>query len=329
MEGDPVRMHYCVGAVVLGFMTLTLAVAGQETAKVPVVGVLMVMAMPDDPVVPAIREGLRQFGYVDGTNIRIERRAAQNRMDQLPALAKELVDLGADVIVVGGEPAARAAKQESSTVPIILISFDHDPVASGLIDSFSRPTGNVTGVFSRTSELVGKRLELLREALPKASRVAVFWDSASARQLEAVEPSTRALGLDLERIELRGSYDYAAAFSAARKHKAQAVVLLFSPKFTQERVRIASLALESKMPTMYQEEMSVKAGGLMSYGPSVAEMFGRSGYYIDRLLKGAKVGDLPVEQASKFRLVVNLKTAKALRLTIPQSILLRADEVIR
>ena len=313
----------------MGFMTLALAVAAKEPAKVPVVGVLMVMTMPDDPVVPAIREGLRRFGYVDGTNIRIERRAAQNQMDRLPTLARELVDLGADVIVVGGEPTARAARQASSTLPIIIIAFDHDPVASGLIDSFSRPSGNVTGVFSRTSELVGKRLELLRETLPNASRVAVFWDSISVRQLEAVEPSTRALGLELERIELRGSYDYAAAFNAARKQKAQAVVLLFSPMFTQERVRIASLAVESRMPTMYQEEMPVKAGGLMSYGPSLAEMFGRSAYFIDRLLKGAKVSDLPVEQASKFRLVVNLKTAKALRLTIPQSILLRADEVIR
>jgi len=323
------RTRRSFAAAVLGLMTLALSAAGQEPAKVPIVGVLLRMALPDDPVVPAIREGLRRFGYVDGTNIRIERRAAENQVDRLPALARELVALGADIIVVGVEPAARAARQASSTLPIIIVSFDHDPVASGLIDSFSRPSGNVTGVFSRTSELIGKRLELLREALPSISRVAVFWDSASVRQLEAVEPSTRALGLDLERIELSGSYDFAAAFNAARKRKAQAVVLLFSPMFVQERARVASLALESGMPTMYQEETPVKAGGLMSYGPSVSEMFGRSAYYIDRLLKGAKVSDLPVEQASKFRLVVNLKTAKVLRLTIPQSILLRADEVIR
>ena len=311
------------------FLTLSLPVAAKERAKIPVVGVLMAIALPEDPVLPAIREGLREVGYVDGSNIRIERRAAQNQMDRLPTLARELVDLGAEVIVVGGEATARAARQASNTVPIIFISFDHDPVASGLIDSFSRPSGNVTGVFARADELVGKRLELLKEALPNASRVAVFWDAASARQLEAVEPSTRALGLELERIELRGSYDYAAAFSAARKQGAQAVYLLFSPKFTQERVRIASLALESRMPTMHQEEIMVKAGGLMSYGPSIAEMFGRSGYFIDRLLRGTKVSDLPVEQASKFRLVVNLKAAKTLGLTIPQSILLRVDEVVR
>jgi putative ABC transport system substrate-binding protein len=323
------RTRCSFAAAVLGLMTVALSASGQEPTKVPIVGVLLRMALPDDPVVPAIREGLRRVGYVDGTSIQIVRRDAQNQVDRLPAIASELVDLGADVIVVGAEPAARAARQASSTIPIIIISFDHDPVASGLIDSFSHPSGNVTGVFARTSELIGKRLELLREALPSVSRVAIFWDSASARQLEAVEPSARALGLDVERIELGGSYDFAAAFHTARKRKAQAVVLLFSPMFVQERARVASLALESGMPTMHQEETLVKAGGLMSYGPSVSEMFGRSAYFIHRLLKGAKVSDLPVEQASTFRLVVNLKTAKALRLTIPQSILLRADEVIR
>ena len=216
------RTRHCFAATVLGLMTLSLSAAEREPAKVPIVGVLLRMALPDDPVVPAIREGLRQFGYVDGTNIRIERRAAQNQVARLPALARELVDLGADVIVVGAEPAARAARQASSTLPIIIVAFDHDPVASGLIDSFSHPSGNVTGIFSRTSELVGKRLELLRETLPSVSRVAIFWDSASGRQLEAVEPSASALGLDIERIELRGSYDFAAAFRAARKRKAHA-----------------------------------------------------------------------------------------------------------
>ena len=323
------RTRCCFAAAVLGWMALALPAAAQEPAKVPIVGVLLRIAIVDDPVVPAIREGLRRLGYVDGTNIRIERRDAQNQVDRLSAAARELVALGADIIVVGAEPAARAARQASSTLPIIIVSFDHDPVASGLIDSFSRPSGNVTGVFPRTSELVGKRLELLREALPGVARVAVFWDSSSARQLEAVEAGARALGLELERIELSGSYDFAAAFSTARKRKAQAVVLLFSPMFSQERARIASLAVESGMPTLYQDEIPVRAGGLMSYGPSLPEMFGRSAYFIDRLLKGAKVRELPVEQASNFRLVVNLKTAKALRLTIPQSILLRADEVIR
>jgi len=316
-------------AVALSLVVLAFTVSAQQPAKVPIVGVLMVMAAPDDPVVPAIREGLRQLGYVDGTNIRIERRAAQNQFDRRPQLAAELIALGADIIVVGGEPPARAARQASSTVPIVIVSFDHDPVASGLIDSFNRPGGNVTGIFARTSELVGKRLELLKEVLPKASRVAVFWDVLSARQLQELEPAARALGIQLERIELRGTYDFAAAFKTAKRKKVDAVILLFSPMFTQQRVRIASLALESKLPTIYQEEAPVSAGGLMSYGPSINDMFPRAAYYIDRLLKGAKASDLPMEQASTFKLVVNLKTAEALGLTIPQSILLRADKVIR
>ena len=316
-------------ALALNPVFVSNAAWAQQPNKIPVVGVLMVMAGPDDPVVPAIRKGLRQFGYVDGTNIRIERRDAQNQLDRLPQLASELINLGADVIVVGAELPARAVRQVSSTVPIVIVAYDHDPVASGLIDSFSRPSGNVTGIFARQSELVGKRLELLREALPSVSRVAVFWDSLSARQLEELEPAARALRIDLERIELRGSYDYAAAFKHAKKKKADAAILLFSPRFTQERILIASLAIESQIPTIHQEELLVKAGGLMSYGPSVVEMFPRAGYFIDRLLKGAQVSNLPVEQASKFKLVINLKTANALRLTIPQSILLRADEVIR
>lgn len=316
-------------AVAFSLVMLAYTVSAQQPAKVPIVGVLMVMAAPDDPVVPAIREGLRQLGYVDGTNIRIERRSAQNQLDRLPQLAAELIALGADIIVVGGEPPARAARQASSTIPIVIVSFDHDPVASGLLDSFNRPGGNVTGIFARTSELVGKRLELLKEALPKASRVAVFWDSLSARQLRALEAAAHALGIQLERIELRDSYDFAAAFKTAKRKKADAVILLFSPMFTQQRVRIASLALESRMPTNYQEEAPVAAGGLMSYGPSISDMFPRAAYYIDRLLKGAKASDLPMEQASRFKLVVNLKTAEALGLTIPQSILLRADKVIR
>jgi putative ABC transport system substrate-binding protein len=231
----------------LGFVALAFTVSAQAPVKIPIVGVPMVMAGPDDPVVPAIREGLRQFGYIDGTNIRIERRDAQNQLDRLPQLASELINLGADVIVVGSEPTARAVRTVSSTIPIVIVAFDHDPVASGLIDSFSHPSGNVTGLFARQSQLVGKRLQLLKEALPRASRVAVFWDSLSVRQLEELEPAARALRIDLERIELRGSYDYAAAFKDAKKKKADAVMLLFSPKFAQERFRIASLAVENQM----------------------------------------------------------------------------------
>lgn len=257
------RTLYVSRALALCLAAVTLSSLAQEptTPKVPIVGVLMLMAGPHENLVPALREGLRQFGYVDGTNVRIERRDAQNHLDRLPKAASELISLGADLIVVGGEPQARAAKQASSAIPIVLVAFDHDPVASGLIDSFSRPGGNVTGIFTRQSELVGKRLELLKEVLPKASKVAVFWDALSVRQLGELEPAAHALGIDLARIELSGSYDYVAAFENARHRRADAVILLFSPRFSNERVRIATLALEQRMPTIYQEESAVEAGG--------------------------------------------------------------------
>ena len=188
---NPARgLHrYAFLILTLSLIVGSLAASAQPPAKIPIVGVLLVMSGPNDLVLPAIREGLRQRGYVDGTNIKIERRIAENRVERLPALAAELIALGADVIVVGGERPARAARQASSTIPIVMVSFDYDPVASGLVDSFNHPGGNITGLFARTSELLGKRLELLREALPRASRVAIFYDTHSVRQLAALEPA--------------------------------------------------------------------------------------------------------------------------------------------
>jgi putative tryptophan/tyrosine transport system substrate-binding protein len=307
----------------------SVAARAQQPTQTPIVGVLLVFWGPDDMFIPSVRKGLSDLGYIDGRNIKIEHRTAQGRLDQLPRLAGELVQLGARVIVVGTGPAAHAAKQASSTVPIVVALYDYDPVASGLIDSFSRPGGTVTGIFSRQSELVGKRVELLKEALPNVSRVAVFWDANSRRQLEELEPAARVLGLQLEPIELHAPYDFTGAFKAAKKMHAGAVMVLFSPAFIQQRTRVAKLALENKLPTIYQDSFEVVAGGLISYGSSASELLQRTAYYIDRLLKGEKAGDLPVEQASNFKLVVNLKTAKALGLNIPESILLRADEVIR
>jgi len=312
-------------ALVLG----DLSASAQQASSVPVVGVLMVYRGPGDFVVSSVRKGLTDLGYVDGRNIKVEYRAAQGQLDLLPQLAEELMRLGARVIVVGAEPPARAVEKASGTVPIVIVAADHDPVASGLINSYSHPSGNITGIFSRQSELVGKRLELLKEALPNTWRVAVFWDTNSQRQLEEVEPAARVVGVQLERIELRAPYDFAAAFRAAKRKNAKAVMVLFSPVFEQERARLVDSAHQNRMPTVFQFESSVVAGGLMSYGPSVPALFQRSAYYIDRLLKGAKVSDLPVEQASNFKLVINLKTANALGITIPESVLSRADEVIR
>ena len=220
-------------------------------------------------------------------------------------------------------------QQSTATIPIVAVLSDHDPVASGLVDSLSRPGRNVTGVVSRQSELVGKRLELLKEALPKLSRVAVLWDSFSQRQFDELQQVARSLGIQLQSIQLRNPYDFKAAFRSAKQREAGAVVVLFSPVFYRERAQIATLALEAGLPTMNQEESWVTAGGFISYGATIADTFGRAAYFVDRLLKGAKAADLPVEQATGFKLTVNLKTAKALRLSVPESIVLRADDVIR
>lgn len=316
-------------ALALNFAGLTAVVWAQQPNHVPVVGVLMMASGPDDGPAQGLRKGLRDLGYIEGRNIRIEFRSAQGQADRVVGLAQELAELKVDVIVTGAEPLARAAQQATRTIPIVVVLSDHDPVASGLVSSLSRPGGNITGVVTLQSELVGKRLELLKEALPKVSRVAVFWDPYSQRQFDALQQAARTLGIQIQSIELKAPYDFKAAFGVAKQKKADAVVVLFSPVFYRERARIAALALEARLPTMYQEESWVIAGGLLSYGPTNAHTFGRAAYLVDRLLKGAKPNDLPVEQATTFKLTVNLKTAKALGITIPQSILVRADEVIR
>jgi putative ABC transport system substrate-binding protein len=327
-------------ALALAFATAATAAAVEQSGKVPSVGVLMLASGPHDTVVEAFRRGLRELGYVEGRSIKIEHRSALGNIEMLPQLAEELVRLGVDVIVAGAVAPARAAKQASNTVPIVVAFHDYDPVAAGLIDSFSRPGGNITGVFGRQSELAGKRIELLRELLPRVSRVAVLWDASSGVgsrgdvtrvQREELEPDARSAGLNLQLIEVRAPYDFQAAFKAARTSKAGAVMVLFSPVFYSSpwRARLAQAALAARLPTIFQDPDNVEAGGLISYGIDVADTWGRAAYFVDRVLKGAKPQDLPVEQVSKFKLVVNLKTAKALGLTIPESILLRADEVIR
>ena len=304
-------------------------IRGQQQGKVPVVGVLMLTAGPNDPIIERIRQELRTLGYVDGQSIRIENRGAQGQFDRLPRLAQELVELKVDVMIVGGESIARAAKQATTTIPIVMVAFDFDPVAAGLVDSLSRPGGNVTGIFPRTSDLVGKNLELLKELLPGVSRMDVLYDAFGARQLEVLKPAARALGVQLQLIEVRPPYDYDAAFKDAKKKKADAMMILSSPHFYVARDQIAKLALQHKLPTACPADHLVRAGGLISYAPDNLATFGRTAYFVDRVLKGASPAELPIEQPTQYFLVVNLKTAKALGLTIPQSILLRADEVIR
>lgn len=268
---------------------------------------------------------------MEGENIRIEYRFAEGKLERLPAMLQELVQLNVDVIVAGAEPIVRAAKQATSTIPIVMIGRDYDPVAAGFVESLSRPGGNVTGVHLRTEETAGKRLELLKELLPRLSRLAVLYDSSipsGKRHFEEMEAAARALGLAVEPIGLRVPYDYETAFKRVKLHKAVAIVVVFSPQFHVSRQRIADAALAQRLPTIFDEYSDVLAGGLISYGPNT-NGWQRASYFIDRILKGTRPSELPVETPNIYSLRINMKTAKALGISVPDSVLLRADEVIR
>ena len=320
------RLLLLVGALSLG---LVLAAAwAQQPGRIPTVGILMTGAGPDDPLVKAVRRGLSDRGYVEGRNIKFEFRSALLHAERAPHLAEELVHARVDVIVAGADTAIRAAKQATSTIPIVMVVFD-DPKASGLIDSLNRPSQNITGIFTRQPELTGKRFELLKELVPGLSRVAVYWDASSKGELEEVKPAADALGIQVVFQELQPPYDFRAAFKTSKKHRVGAVIALYSSTIYINRAQIAEAALQSRLPlTGYAHELT-RAGGLFSYGPDLQDTYYRAAYFVDRLLKGAKPSDLPVEQPNKLALVVNERTAKALGVTIPESILLRADEVIR
>jgi putative ABC transport system substrate-binding protein len=283
-----------------------------------------------DQVVEGLRAGLRQFGYEDGKNIKLEVRSALGQLDRVPALAEELVRLRVDVIVLANEPALHAVTKATSTIPIVMAGYTDDPAAAGWIDSYRRPGGNVTGVFTVNSALISKRLQLLKETLPNVSRVAVLWDPTFGQnQLEEAQRVGPQLGLRLHPIEVRGLQDLPTAFSTAKQLNAGAVLLVWTPLFYVQRARVAALGLEARLPIFADMSNLVEAGALLSYGSLGTASFVRAGYYVDRLLKGAKAAELPVEQMSNIKLLVNLKTAEALGIRIPQSILLRADEVIQ
>ena len=318
------------GAVLLA---APLAAEAQQAGKVYRIGFLS-PASPSDPRVQrflaAFRNGLGELGYVEGQTIAIESRWAAGKYERLPGLAAELVRLKMDVIVTAAVPAIRAAKEATSTIPIIM-AVVVDPVATGLVASLARPGGNITGLSIMTPELVGKQLEMLKEVVPKASRVAVLWNPANpgnAPQLRAAEVAARTLGVRLQPLEARGPREIDSAFAAMTKEGASAVVVLVDVVFIDQRTRIADLAATRRLPSVYGLPESVEAGGLMAYGPSYLYNYRRAAVYVDKILKGANPADLPVEQPTKFELVINLKTARTLALTIPQSLLLRADEVI-
>jgi putative ABC transport system substrate-binding protein len=283
-----------------------------------------------DPVVVALRTGLQQLGYEDGRNMKLEVRTALGQLERVPGLAEELVRLPADVIVLANEPALRAVTQATKTTPIVMVGWTDDPASIGWIDSYRRPGGNVTGLFVVNSALISKRLQLMRETLPNVSRVALLWDPTfGQRQLEEARRIAPELGLRVQPIEVHSQGDLAPAFNTAKRANAGAVLLVWTPMFYVHRARVAALGLETRLPIFTDISVLVEAGGLLSYGSFGAESFVRAAYYVDRLLRGAKAADLPVEQMSNIKLVVNQKTATALGIAIPQSILFRADEVIR
>jgi putative ABC transport system substrate-binding protein len=278
----------------------------------------------------AFRQGLGELGWVEGKNIVIEWRYSAGRDERLRDLAAELVRLKVDLIVAVAAPATHAAKQTTTMIPIVGIALS-DPVGQGLAVSLVRPGGNVTGLASLFPELAAKRLELLRETLPRVSRVAVLWNSANpgnALQMEATKVAARVLGLRLQSVEVRGPDDFQGAFAAMTRARPEALLTLADPLITAYRTQIVAFAAKSRLPTMDPFRESVEVGGLMAYSVDVPDLFRRAATYVDRILRGAKPADLPIEQPTKFEFVINIKTAQALGLAIPQSILLRADRVV-
>jgi len=325
-------------AVILtvGPVVAVLGAEAQPAEKVARIGFLTPgsLAYPETRAgLEAFRQALREQGYTEGRNIAVEYRAADGRIERLPALAVELVRLKVDLIVAGATPGVRAARQATTTIPIVGLSMG-DPVRDGLVASLAKPGGNITGTTFLGPELVPKRLELLKEALPAASRVAILWhpgafgEQTMEDMWKQAEASARALRLQLRRVEVRSPDEFDRAFSAIVRERDQALFVFPSTMLFNERRRLVELAAKHRMPLLGNAREFAVAGGLIAYGASLLESTRRGAFYVDKILKGAKPGDLPVEQPTKFELVINLKTARALGLTIPKTVLLQADHVI-
>ena len=319
---------YALPALIL--TTIQLAEAQQPT-KIPQIGYLMTRSL--DPVrTEALRQGLREFGYVEGKTIVIEWRSAEGKLDRLPALAAELVRLKVDVIVTSGPTPTSAAKEATVTIPIVMTQ-DTDPVANGFVASLARPGGNITGLSTLAPELNGKRLELLKEIIPKLSRVAVFGTSTqpgNAQSLKEVDLAAKAFGVKLQYVDVLSPKDIESAFRAASKGRAEAVLMMVASAVAgNHRTEIIGLAVKSRLPVIYTFLSYVEAGGLMTYGVNLTDLDRRAATYVDKILKGTKPADLPVEQPKKFEFIINLKAANQIGLTIPPNVLVRADRVIR
>lgn len=320
-----------MGRVALGLLATPLADA-QQAGKTYRIGYLSVGARPTDGAPPAaLRQALQELGYSEGKNVTYESRWAEGKRERLPALAAELVALKVDLIVTVGSTAAAAAKEASSTTPIIM-ALSGDPVGVGLISSLARPGSNVTGITDDATPLSAKRLQLLKEALPSAARVAVLWnaqDQAMTLRYREIDKAARVLGVTVQPLGVREPDDFERAFVTMDRERPDALFMVTDSLTNLNRRRVLDFAETHRIPAMYEYASLVREGGLISYGPSFDDLFQRAAVYVDKILKGVKPSELPVEQPTRYYLVVNLKTAKALGLTIPQSLLLRADEVIQ
>lgn len=317
---------------ILGLLAASLSAEAQPAKKVFRVGYLIAGSTPlSAPIHVAFVQGLRDLGYVEGQNLTLEYRKADGQANRLPGLAAELARLSVDVLVAtGSEAVLRAASQATRTIPIVTMAVNYDPIAKGYIDSLARPGGNITGGFFMQLALSAKRLDLLKEALPHLTRVFVLYDVHSADQLPATEAAAQSLGLQLQSLELRHPpYDFDSAMAAAVQARAEALVVLSSPLFYHYRTQVAALTVKHRLPAIFLFGFYVQAGGLMSYGVNMPNMYRDAATYVDKILKGANPADLPVEQPTAFELVINLKTAKQLDITIPPLVLYQATKVIR
>ena len=320
---------FALGALLFALCSVALA---QQPTKIPRIGFLAATSPQIETTrIEGFRQAMRELGYVEGKNIVIEWRWAEGKFDRLPDLAAELARLDVDVIVAGGSTSTGAAKKATTTIPIVMAQTN-DPVGSGMIASLAHPGGNMTGLSTLVPELSGKRLELLKEVLPKLSRVTVFGDSTApgnAQSLKETEPAAKALKISLQYFDVLAPKSIESAFREASKERASAVLVFVAPVLISRRKEIAELAVKYRLPAMYGQPEYVESGGLMSYGVSVVDLYRRAAVYVDKILKGAKPADLPVEQPTKFELVINLKAAKQIGLTIPPNVLARADRVIK
>jgi len=305
--------------------------AARAQKAMPMIGFLLPSSRAySAPYVAAFHEGLNEFGYIEGKNIAFEYRWAEGRIERAAEIAAELVHRKVDVIVTtGGEDALKAAMDATSSTAIIMIAVNYDPVERGFVTSIARPAGNVTGLFFRRPELVEKQMEVLTETFPQRKHVGILWDAISTVLFEAASRTASSLGLEIRPLRLeKPPYDFAGAFRTLAENGADMLYVLSSVYFNEHRSALAQLAIHHRLPTMFVSNLYVEAGGLMSYGPSLLAMYRRAADYVDRLAKGAKTADLPIEQPNKFDLVLNVRTAKALGITLPPQLIARADEVI-